>query len=236
MIKYLQLYVAFDAKTALHELKALESSHWKDHYNKSHYTGGWTILPLRSVNGDPDNIVSVHASSNATSPLYRNTPLLDASSYLQTVINFFQCEKTSVRLMKLHAGAVIKEHTDHEMSFEEGEARFHIPITTNPKVEFYLDGERLIMKEGECWYLNLSLKHRVANFGESDRIHLVIDCKVNNWLKHKFSAPVAAKKEIDKGERNDYSRDDKLKIITNLRLMNTAVSNEMAAKMEKELQ
>ena len=236
MIKYLRLNETFDVKRVVEELDSLESSHWKDHYNKNHYTGGWTILPLRSINGDPDNIIAIHSSANDTSSLYRNTLLLSDSSHLETIINFFKCNKTSVRLMKLHAGAVIKEHTDHEMSFEEGEVRFHIPIITNPDVEFYLDDERVIMNEGECWYLNLSLKHRVVNFGANDRIHLVIDCKVNEWVKQTFSESAAVKKEIDNENKTDYSREDKLKIIDNLRLMNTAVSNEMADKMVKELQ
>ena len=39
------------------------------------------------------------------------------------------------------------------------------------------------MKEGECWYLDLSLPHWVENHGKTDRIHLVIDCLVNDWLR-----------------------------------------------------
>jgi hypothetical protein len=39
------------------------------------------------------------------------------------------------------------------------------------------------MAPGECWYLRLSDPHRVANRGETDRIHLVIDCRANDWLR-----------------------------------------------------
>jgi quercetin dioxygenase-like cupin family protein len=38
------------------------------------------------------------------------------------------------------------------------------------------------MHEGELWYLDFSQKHRVENNGATDRIHLVMDCKVNDWL------------------------------------------------------
>jgi quercetin dioxygenase-like cupin family protein len=69
------------------------------------------------------------------------------------------------------------------MGFEDGVIRLHIPVTTNPEVEFYLNDERIEMKTGELWYLDFSQKHRVENRGTADRIHLVVDCKVNDWLR-----------------------------------------------------
>lgn len=136
--------------------------------------------------------------------------------------------------MKLEAGAIIKEHSDQEMSFEEGEVRFHIPVHTNQRVEFYIMDEKVPMKEGECWYLNLSLKHRVSNLGNTDRIHLVIDCRVNDWVKDLFNN-VLLKKEISEEElRPHYSSEEKLRIIQQLRLMNTDIGNELADKMESE--
>ena len=39
------------------------------------------------------------------------------------------------------------------------------------------------MQEGECWYLDLSLPHRVQNRSNVDRIHLVVDCLLNDWLR-----------------------------------------------------
>ena len=38
------------------------------------------------------------------------------------------------------------------------------------------------MVAGECWYLNLSKPHRVHNRGATERMHLVLDCVVNDWL------------------------------------------------------
>lgn len=39
------------------------------------------------------------------------------------------------------------------------------------------------MKPGELWYLNVNRYHSVTNGGSTDRIHLVIDCIVNDWLR-----------------------------------------------------
>ncbi len=89
--------------------------------------------------------------------------------------------------MRLAAGSRIKEHTDHELSFEEGTARIHIPVTTNDGVDFRLNGVRCTMPAGSSWYLRLSDPHSVANRGGTDRVHLVIDVGVNDWLAALFA-------------------------------------------------
>jgi aspartyl/asparaginyl beta-hydroxylase (cupin superfamily) len=233
MIYYLQLQQHFDATMMQTEVNRLTESWWKEHYNKKHYEGSWSVIPLRAAGGDPQNIYSIHVSANSTLA-YQDTPLLDECPCLKKVIDFFQCEKTAVRLMKLNAGAVIKEHTDHDMNFEEGEARFHIPVITNDQVDFFIRDEKIPMREGECWYLNLSLKHRVTNAGSTDRIHLVIDCIVNDWMKELFETGTKLKKEIDDSAAlPQLSEGDKLKAIENLRRMNTPISIELANKMEE---
>jgi aspartyl/asparaginyl beta-hydroxylase (cupin superfamily) len=92
----------------------------------------------------------------------------------------------SARFLRLGAGANIREHRDYQLGFEDGFARIHIPVQTNRQVEFYLDGQSIEMSEGEAWYLNFNLKHRVSNGGETDRVHLVVDCLLNDWLRSFF--------------------------------------------------
>jgi hypothetical protein len=53
-------------------------------------------------------------------------------------------------------------------------------------VEFFLEGERLQLEEGLCYYVNVSLRHRVINRGPRARVHLVIDAKVNDWVRALF--------------------------------------------------
>lgn len=233
MIKFAQLKQRFNVIQMQKEVHETESSLWKPHYNFSQYEGTWITLPLRSINGNIENSVSIQGSSLQRNMAYEDTPLLEKCGYLQSVINFFECEKLSVRLMKLNAGAIIKEHTDYEMSFEDGEARFHIPILSNPGVSFFIEDEKIPMKEGECWYLNLSLKHRVNNFGDKNRVHLVIDCKVNDWIKKLLIEEAEQKEDVDeKKEGADYSASDKTKIIQQLRMMGTHTSNKLADELE----
>ncbi|MEO8860329.1 MAG: aspartyl/asparaginyl beta-hydroxylase domain-containing protein [Ginsengibacter sp.] len=233
MLKFARLKKRFDVKQMQQEVCAIESALWEPHYNTKHYEGTWTTLQLRSINGNIENGVSIHGSSLQENMSYKDTILLEKCLYLKSVINFFSCEKMSVRLMNLNAGSIIKEHTDFDMNFEKGEARFHIPLFTNPGVSFFIEDEKILMKEGECWYLNLSLKHKVNNFGDANRIHLVIDCKVNDWIKKLLKDDAELTVSVDeKNEENNYSVPEKIKIIEQLRIMNTATSNELADKME----
>jgi mannose-6-phosphate isomerase-like protein (cupin superfamily) len=235
MVKYSRIKQRFDVQQMQQEVNGLEANFWQSHYNEKHYEGNWTILPLRSLNGSIENNIAIHSGSLQTNMQYMDTTLLNDCPYLAWVLNSFRCEKMSVRLMNLSAGARIKEHTDYDMSLEEGEARFHIPVFTNNGVAFFIEEEQIPMQEGECWYLNLSLRHRVNNSGATNRIHLVIDCKVNNWVTGLIHNQADLKQACtEMPSKQSYSELDKAKIIKQLRLMATTVSINLANKMENE--
>ena len=55
----------------------------------------------------------------------------------------------SVRFLRLAAGSSIREHRDPGLSIEEGVFRLHVPVRTNPDVEFLVGGRLMTMAEGE---------------------------------------------------------------------------------------
>ncbi len=230
MIQYLQLPFHFDAKRLQEDIHLLENAQWKMHYQTLHYQGEWSGIPLRSVNGNADDLVV----SPRPDPQYKDTVFLQEGSYLQQVLNSFECPLKAVRLLKLNAGAFIKEHTDAELYFEKGEIRLHIPVITHDDVEFYSDRERISMKEGECWYINFNLPHHINNKSNINRIHLVIDAESNDWIKNIFLAETALpKKEIE--EKDPYDDDTKREMIKRFREMNTPKGHELADELEKKL-
>jgi hypothetical protein len=83
--------------------------------------------------------------------------------------------------MRLTPGSQIKTHSDHDLDFESGMIRFHVPILTNPGVAFRLNGLAVPLTAGSAWYLRLSDPHSVDNFGDADRVHLVIDAVADDW-------------------------------------------------------
>jgi len=232
MIKYLRLPFQFDAPLLQQEVLQLDAGAWKMHHQKLHYDGGWTVLSLRSLDGSSNNIFTAVTDSAE----HFDTPLLDHCPYMRSVLDQFHCPLNTVRLMKLNAGAIIKEHRDIELNYENGSVRFHIPVITHQDVEFYLDHERLQLREGECWYLNFNLPHSIINNSPVDRIHLVIDANVNDWVKNIFSdGSISNRKEFDDpGVNNDPTT--KKEMIFLFRQMNTETSKRLADELEKELE
>ena len=47
-------------------------------------------------------------------------------------------------------------------------------------------GGKAIMAPGSVWYLRLADEHSIVNGGTRDRVHLVIDCTVDDWLLGKL--------------------------------------------------
>ena len=83
---------------------------------------------------------------------------------------------TIIRAMaaKLLAGGKIKPHVDTHPSFHRGH-RIHIPITTNPRVRFMIDGRPHKFEVGEAYEINNQKNHSVMNKGEEDRITFIFD-------------------------------------------------------------
>ena len=111
----------------------------------------------------------------------------------------------------------------------------HIPVLTHADVEFFLDKERMNLKAGECWYMNFNLHHAINNKSNINRVHLVIDALVNDWVKEIFARPdCPVKKEIE-DTAGIYDEATKKQMTMHFREMNTAVSNKMADDLEKEM-
>ena len=127
--------------------------------------------------------------SDPTCTEFADTPFLEQTTYFPHVFSALRCPVQAARLMKLSAGSCIREHMDLDLDAEQGTARLHIPVQTNDDVDFRLNGTRVVLREGECWYLRLSDPHAVDNRGQSDRVHLVIDTLVNDWLSEMLNAP-----------------------------------------------
>ncbi len=197
---------------------------WQLHFNTAHYQGEWTVLPLRAPGGRNSAIPDLIDEAG-----YADTVHMQHFPSVRELIRSLKCPIQSVRFLNLKAGATIKPHRDHELAFEKGEARLHFPVVTNPHVEFYMEDTRVNMQPGECWYINANLPHRVSNKGTTDRIHLVIDCQVNDWLRKLFDRADKQMKE----EEVDVEKQKQ--VIAALRLQDTPTATQLADRMEQEL-
>lgn len=83
---------------------------------------------------------------------------------------------TIIRAMaaRLEAGGFIKPHTDKHPSFHHGH-RIHIPIYSNPRVRFMIDGRPQKMAIGHVYEINNQRQHSVMNKGSEGRINFIFD-------------------------------------------------------------
>jgi len=168
---------SFDAQKLQAELANLVESDWQGHFNQAIYEGDWSGAPLRAVPGSHSAIYSDPTANNWT-----DTELLSRCTYFQEVLSQFACSLLSVRLLRLAPGASIKEHRDYGLGLDVGEVRLHLVVSTNPEAECRIDGTSYHWAVGECWYADFGLPHFFANRGCTERVHLVLDCRINDWL------------------------------------------------------
>jgi hypothetical protein len=122
-------------------------------------------------------------------PVFLPNEALQKCPYLLSILETFQCDKETFRIHSLEAGARIKPHRDIGCGFEFGKIRIHIPVETNPEVQLLLNNELVQMKAGECWYCNFDVTHEIMNNSDTNRIHLIMDCIVNDWVTELFHNP-----------------------------------------------
>ena len=174
----------FDAAAALAEVNALPATLWRTHFNEGRHDGGWQALALRSAPEAPIDVVPIDVPASG----YADTPALEQCPSLRAMLETMALPWKSVRLMQLLPGCEIKEHIDAGVCAARGEARLHVPLQTGEQVFFHIDGERIPLRAGECWYVDVSLPHRVRNRGSQNRVHLVADASVDMRLFEAFRA------------------------------------------------
>jgi hypothetical protein len=177
-VKWARLPFLFDAALLRADLSKVNANEWVAHYNQADYSGGWSGVSLRSTNGSAAQLFT-----NPSATEFNPTPVLERCTYLQEVLSKFECPLKAVRLLRLEPGSRVLEHTDADLRYEDGELRFHVPIATNPETDFVVGGRRLPLAAGEAWYIDFSQPHRIHNRGATDRIHMVIDARQNDWSR-----------------------------------------------------
>ncbi len=201
----------FDLQLLRADLATTKTVEWRPHYNEQDYGGGWRGVALRSAAGESNPLLAGPAGN----PVFTDTPLLARCPYFRSALSVFQCPLKSVRLLSLAPQSFIREHSDHALGYDDGEIRIHIPIETNPDVEFYVVGERLLLEEGHSYFINVNLPHRVNNRGRTERIHLVIDAEVNEWVHALFRQGAAEHWEVPRSPLPPRNMDDFRRYVLN---------------------
>jgi len=173
-----------------------------NHYSNNNKNKTWSALSLRGFFADPGKIEKPQEMNKAWHEKHKgqtfkvqDTELMDKFLEVDNILAILgDGEFERIRFMRLApGGGELTRHTDQtdpDLGVEDGRLmRVHIPIVTNPDVKFTIwnyagQKKEAHMEKGKAWYLDIRKPHRALNGGETERIHLVIDCVANRFLRN----------------------------------------------------
>lgn len=171
----LRLSPRFDAGRLAADLATMDPAWWEAHGGHYH-DGNWQSISLYAPGGVRTNQLSFGEAFAPTEALAR-------CSYVPEVVATLPGRANRVRFLRLRAGGEIFPHSDPLHQIDSSLVRLHIPVATNPAVDFRVNGVQLAMQPGETWYVDVRFRHSVRNAGDADRVHLVVDIVANEALR-----------------------------------------------------
>ncbi len=173
-VNALKLKFQFDAQRIRQELESITNSFYPI---LSAQIEGEALVGMHLITPDRDGKVDENGHTFHMNEELKQCP------YLQEVLNTFKCDKFLYRTQNLKPGGKIEKHRDRGRGLVDGIVRLNIPVTTNDEVYFHIDGERIVMKDGECWLPEVTKLHEVENRSDKLRMQIMIDCDLNDWWK-----------------------------------------------------
>ncbi len=185
----------------LHDMEVEFTNHYSN-YNKAK---SWSAISLRGYSSDykfitkPVEMNKKWKEENKDEQFeLQDTDWRQKFPLVEKILDVFETEIHRVRFMNLKpGGGELQRHTDQvdpDLGIADGRLmRIHIPIKTNPDVEFTswsTSGTKVMtnMEEGSCWYLDIRKPHMAINNGDEWRTHLVIDVVANDKVRKLFNA------------------------------------------------
>jgi hypothetical protein len=177
-----------------------EGVEYQNHYSKYNKSKSWGAISLRGYSQDPTFIENPkcmndkwHKEHEGENFELQDTEMRALFPEVEKILEHIPGVYHRIRFMRLKpGGGELQRHTDQVEPDagvrDEKLIRLHVPIKTNPQVEFSAwncDGEKRStnMVQGSTWYLDIRKPHTAINHGDDERIHLVIDVESNEKLR-----------------------------------------------------
>ena len=159
---------------------------YRDHLNKgcdtfsTHCNDAYVQVPITTFKDlgyrIPNNITGRDGEGDERN--YQEIVDWAKGTYIEEVLNnFFISKTTRTRLIIMKPKGFILPHMDYNTSYS---VRYHIPIQTNPwsymgiQRKNELPEVKHLPADGGVWFINQGWKHSAWNFGETNRIHLIV--------------------------------------------------------------
>jgi len=154
------------------------------------------IVKISSLSKDLESSKrSVHSAGGTYSDLkWFQVDLSKDLSFSKTILSELATSDPELLVFYyLEPGATLHPHRDLTGASMNNRIRFHVPVVTNSGVEFIVNGEKIKMTPGDLWCLDTSYLHSVRNNGVKSRVHIVVECNINDVIKKRLPSGYKAK-------------------------------------------
>lgn len=172
--EFYQVPLRFEAERLHQEVSQFNEMDWQIHRTKIE---GTQSIVLVSVGGTINDDFAISGAM-------RGTAFLELCPYIKQVIKSFEAPVSRSYLLKIPKSSKVLPLGDYNYHWFRRRC-IYVPIVTNSGVQFFYNDrtQKIDPEAGEAWTLNHSQHHGIANTGEQDSIHLVIETKGSLTLK-----------------------------------------------------
>ncbi|MBS2010764.1 MAG: aspartyl/asparaginyl beta-hydroxylase domain-containing protein [Cyanobacteria bacterium SZAS TMP-1] len=149
---------------------------WREPYPE-YGSAGLKVATLLNPTGEQENFDYRDCRNPQVTPLLQKLPTL------QKFLLEGKLDVMGARLLRLDPGTFLHEHRDFVYLEPVPRYRLHLPLITNDQAFITSPGLNVHFERGYLWKLNpKQTVHSACNFGSAPRIHLMLDCYVNDTL------------------------------------------------------
>lgn len=160
----------------LNEPQTNLESLWREPYPE-YASGSLKVATLLTPTGEQENF----DYRDCATPL--PTPLLGRLPSLKDFLVGGDLKVMGARLLRIDPGTFFHEHRDFVYMERIQRYRLHLPLQTNERAFITSPGLNVHFQRGFLWKLDpRATVHSACNFGVAPRIHLMLDCYVNDCL------------------------------------------------------
>lgn len=165
---------SFDCRALIYAVQQLDEAAWteKTYRQESfnvHRSTESIVLCFVDLDRWPDLVIARDVGWDRLGDVAE--PVMDA-----IIGRHYEPDGSVIRAMavRLQPGARITPHVDEHESLKISH-RIHVPLITNPRVRFFIDGVPHRFEPGRAVEVNNQLSHSVMNDGKTSRVHFIFD-------------------------------------------------------------
>ena len=167
---------------------ALAKINFKQSYS-DYQSGGWHTAML--YNGSGNAAVNEIAEGHA-----KPTEIMEQLPQTKAFLEKLGLDYFAVRVAKADPGAYLWEHKDYIELGASNKLRLHLPVKSNPQACMQFSNFSVQMATGYLWKLSPVVNHAISNEGPEERIHLILDCYVNENLENMVARETLSDKYV----------------------------------------